>query len=54
MNAGTIEQHVERVKRFREAGVDQVIVSLPDVADGDAVERLGRVVAECRRLDQPS
>ncbi|MCU1393768.1 MAG: luciferase [Ilumatobacteraceae bacterium] len=50
VNAGTLEQHVERVARFLEAGVDQVIVSLVDVAEDGAVERYGRVAAECRAL----
>ncbi|MCU1400486.1 MAG: Luciferase-like monooxygenase [Acidimicrobiales bacterium] len=47
VNAGTIEQHVARVARYREAGVDSVIVSLPNVADDGAVERFGRVISAC-------
>ncbi|MCU1368260.1 MAG: Luciferase-like monooxygenase [Ilumatobacteraceae bacterium] len=47
VNAGTVEQHVARVARYSEAGVDQIIVSLPDVADDGAVERLGRLISAC-------
>jgi len=48
VNAGTIEQHVTRIERYVEAGVDQVIVSLVDVADPSAVDRYGVVIAACR------
>ena len=48
VNAGTVEQHVARVARYREAGVDRIIVSLPNVADEGAVERLGRVIEACQ------
>jgi alkanesulfonate monooxygenase SsuD/methylene tetrahydromethanopterin reductase-like flavin-dependent oxidoreductase (luciferase family) len=45
VNAGTVEQHVARVGRFVEAGVDHVAVSLTDAADADAVDRYGPVIA---------
>ena len=38
VNAGTVEQHVTRVGRFVDAGVDHIVVSLADAAD-----------VECRR-----
>jgi F420-dependent oxidoreductase-like protein len=49
MNAGTIDDQVDRVRTLQAAGVSEVIVSLPDVADDTAVERYGRVIAACAR-----
>jgi F420-dependent oxidoreductase-like protein len=48
VHAGTVEQHVARVARYADAGVDHVIVSLVDVADPGAVERYGSVIAAWR------
>jgi F420-dependent oxidoreductase-like protein len=48
VHAGTVDQHVGRVARYIEAGVDHVIVSLVDVADAGAIERYGAVIAACR------
>jgi alkanesulfonate monooxygenase SsuD/methylene tetrahydromethanopterin reductase-like flavin-dependent oxidoreductase (luciferase family) len=55
MNAGTVEQHVDRVGRFVDAGVDHVIVSLADLtaqpdAPSAALRRYGRVIDACRAL----
>ncbi len=47
VNAGTVDDQVDRVRELVAAGVREVIVSLPDLADGDAVERYGRVIAAC-------
>ena len=49
VNAGTTDQHVGRIERFIDAGVDQVIVSLADLADAQAVDRYGAVIESCRR-----
>ncbi|MCU1505013.1 MAG: luciferase, partial [Ilumatobacteraceae bacterium] len=49
VHAGTVEQHVARVERYVAAGVDHVVVSLPDVAEPGALERYGEVIAACRR-----
>jgi alkanesulfonate monooxygenase SsuD/methylene tetrahydromethanopterin reductase-like flavin-dependent oxidoreductase (luciferase family) len=49
VNAGTVEQHVERIGRYVDAGVDHVIVSLADLEDASAVERFGRVIAAVNR-----
>ena len=54
VNAGTVEQHVERIRRYLDAGVDHVIVSLPNIADDTAVERYGRVIATARSSDRAS
>jgi alkanesulfonate monooxygenase SsuD/methylene tetrahydromethanopterin reductase-like flavin-dependent oxidoreductase (luciferase family) len=48
VNAGTVEQHVSRIGRFVEAGVDHVVVGLADLADLDAVERYGSVITATR------
>lgn len=48
VHAGTVDQHVARVARYVDAGVDHVIVSLVDVADLGAVERYGAVIDRCR------
>lgn len=48
VNAGTVEQHVARVGRFVEAGVDHVVVSLADAADPESVDRYGSVIAAAR------
>ena len=50
MNAGTVDQHVGASRRYVDAGVDHVIVSLVDVADPGAIERYGDVIAACRPL----
>jgi alkanesulfonate monooxygenase SsuD/methylene tetrahydromethanopterin reductase-like flavin-dependent oxidoreductase (luciferase family) len=48
VNAGTVEQHVSRIGRFVEAGVDHVVVGLADLADLDALERYGSVITATR------
>ena len=48
VNAGTAEQHLARVGRFVEAGVDHVVVSLADAADVESVDRYGAVIAAAR------
>jgi len=48
VNAGTVEQHLARVGRFVEAGVDHVVVSLADAADAESVDRYGAVIAAAR------
>ncbi len=48
VHAGTVEQHVDRVARLVAAGVDHVIVSLPDIDDTDAVGRWAAVASATR------
>ncbi len=48
VHAGTVDQHVARVQRYVEAGVDHVIVSLVDVDAPGAVERYGEVIRRAR------
>ena len=47
VHAGTVGQHVERVRRYVDAGVDHVIVSLVGVGEA-ALARYGQVIAACR------
>jgi len=49
VNAGTAAQHLSRIERFVAAGVDQVIVSLADLADPAAVDRYAVVIARARQ-----
>jgi F420-dependent oxidoreductase-like protein len=53
VNAGTVEQHVDRVGRYLAAGVDHIIVSIPDVHDLTALARYGRVMEVCRAAFSP-
>ena len=46
-HAGTVAQHVERVRRYVAAGVDHVIVSLVGLGE-PALDRFGAVIAACR------
>ena len=48
VNAGTIEQHIARVARYVDAGVDHVIVSLADLGDATSVPRYGELIAAWR------
>lgn len=48
VNAGTVEQHVERTSRYVDAGVHHVIVSLADLGDESSVDRAGRWIAATR------
>jgi alkanesulfonate monooxygenase SsuD/methylene tetrahydromethanopterin reductase-like flavin-dependent oxidoreductase (luciferase family) len=48
VNAGTVDDHVRRADALAEAGVRTMIVSLADVAEPGAVERLGLLVERVR------
>ncbi|HEY4332646.1 MAG TPA: LLM class flavin-dependent oxidoreductase, partial [Ilumatobacteraceae bacterium] len=48
VNAGTVEQHLRRIDRYHEVGVDLVIVSLADLVDDAAVQRYGAVITRSR------
>jgi F420-dependent oxidoreductase-like protein len=45
VNAGTVADQVGRFRALADAGVHTAIVSLPDVAGDDAIERFGAVIA---------
>jgi F420-dependent oxidoreductase-like protein len=48
VSAGTVDDHVLRVRALQQAGVQHVIVSLPGVWDSPAVETFGAVIAALR------
>jgi F420-dependent oxidoreductase-like protein len=45
VNAGTVADQVGRFRALADAGVATAVVSLPDVASSDAIERFGAVIA---------
>lgn len=49
VNAGTVEDHVQRLRALADAGVDEVMVRLVDVADPESVARMGAVLAGARQ-----
>jgi F420-dependent oxidoreductase-like protein len=51
VNAGTVEDQVDRVHELAAAGVTEVIVSLPDLAQPDAIVRFGAVISGLRSGD---
>jgi F420-dependent oxidoreductase-like protein len=44
-NAATVEDHIGRFRELAEAGVDEAIVSLPDLSTPAPVERFGNVIS---------
>jgi F420-dependent oxidoreductase-like protein len=48
VNAGTVDDHVGRFRELAEAGVREVMVRLPDVADAGALERMSAVISAFR------
>jgi F420-dependent oxidoreductase-like protein len=48
VNAGTVEQHVARIERLRQAGVDHIVVGLADIADLDSIDRYADVIRAAR------
>jgi F420-dependent oxidoreductase-like protein len=47
-NAATVEDHIGRFRELAEAGVQEAIVSLPDLSSAGPVERFGAVIAAFR------
>ncbi len=48
VNAGTVDDHIGRLRGLADAGVGEVMLALPDLAEPDALDRLGQVVAAFR------
>ncbi len=46
--AGTVDDHVGRLRELAEAGAREVMLRLPDLTDADPLDRLGRVIAAFR------
>jgi F420-dependent oxidoreductase-like protein len=45
VNAATVDDHIGRFRQLAEAGVHTAIVSLPDVSEPGALDRIARVIA---------
>ncbi len=48
LNAGTVTDQVGRFRELAEAGVAEVMVRLPDIADPGSLDRMGEVIAAFR------
>jgi F420-dependent oxidoreductase-like protein len=48
VNAGTVEDHVGRFRELSEAGVEEAIIRLPDLAETDALDRVAEVISAFR------
>lgn len=48
VHAGTVDDHVGRFRELADAGVSEVAVRLPGLADPDPITRMARVIAEFR------
>jgi len=48
VNAGTVDDHVGRFRELAEAGVQEVMVRLPDLTDAGPLERMAKVIAAFR------
>jgi F420-dependent oxidoreductase-like protein len=48
VNASTVDDHIGRFRELSEAGVREVMVSLPDLADASSLEQLAKVIAAFR------
>lgn len=48
VNAGTVDDHVGRFRELAEAGAQEVMVRLPDLADPSSLERMARVISVFR------
>ncbi|HSK25918.1 MAG TPA: TIGR03560 family F420-dependent LLM class oxidoreductase [Jiangellales bacterium] len=48
VNAGTVDDHVGRFRQLAEAGVQEVMVRLPDLTDATPLERTARIISAFR------
>ena len=48
VNAGTIDDHLARIERYRESGVGTMILSVADAGEPGAMERLGLLIDRLR------
>jgi F420-dependent oxidoreductase-like protein len=48
VNAGTVNDHIGRFRELAEAGVQEVMVRLPDLTNSDPLERIARVISAFR------
>ena len=48
VNAGTVADHIGRFRELAEAGVEEVMVRLPDLDGGACLERIAKVISAFR------
>ncbi|HEX2362043.1 MAG TPA: LLM class flavin-dependent oxidoreductase, partial [Jiangellaceae bacterium] len=48
VNAGTIDDHIGRFRELAEAGVQEVMIRLPDLTNSDPLERIAKVISAFR------
>jgi alkanesulfonate monooxygenase SsuD/methylene tetrahydromethanopterin reductase-like flavin-dependent oxidoreductase (luciferase family) len=48
VNAGTVDDQIGRFRELAEAGVSEVMVALPGLADAEPIERIGKVISAFR------
>jgi F420-dependent oxidoreductase-like protein len=48
VNAGTVDDHIGRFRELAEAGVQEVMVRLPDLTDAEPIDRFGSVIKAFR------
>jgi len=48
VNAGTVADHIGRCRELAEAGAQEVMIRLPDLADTDPLERMAKVISAFR------
>jgi len=48
VNAGTIDDHIGRFRHLAEAGVQEVMIRLPGLADPEPLERAAKVISAFR------
>jgi F420-dependent oxidoreductase-like protein len=48
VNAGTVDDHVGRFRQLAEAGVQEVMIRLPDLADATPLDRMAKIISAFR------
>jgi alkanesulfonate monooxygenase SsuD/methylene tetrahydromethanopterin reductase-like flavin-dependent oxidoreductase (luciferase family) len=48
VNAGTVEDHIGRFRQLAEAGVQEVMIRLPDLTDATPLERTAKIISAFR------
>jgi alkanesulfonate monooxygenase SsuD/methylene tetrahydromethanopterin reductase-like flavin-dependent oxidoreductase (luciferase family) len=48
VNAGTVDDHIGRFRELAEAGVAEVMISLPDLTDAEPLGRAAKVISAFR------
>ena len=48
VNAGTVDDHIGRFRQLAEAGVQEVMIRLPDLTDATPLERTAKIISAFR------